>query len=66
MTNTVVETNPVPIIGWDSYIPYNFEIIGEFLRQHNIIPNWIDSNSTFGWIDEESGKWTGEIGKVKD
>ena len=65
VTNTVVKTNPVPINGGSSYIPYDFEIIGEFLRQHNIIPTWIDSNFTFGWYDEESGKWTGEIGKVR-
>ena len=64
MTKTVVETNPVPINGWSSSIPYDFEIIGEFLRQQNIIPTWINSNFTFGVYDEESGKWTGEIGKV--
>ena len=64
MTNTVFERNPVPINGWYEYIPWDFEIIGEFLRQNNIIPTWIDSNDTWGWYDEESGKWTGEIGKV--
>ena len=63
-TNTIVETNLEPIDD-ESSIPYYFEVIGEFLRQHNIIPTWIDSNFTFGWYDEESGKWTGEIGKVR-
>ena len=63
-TNTVVDTNTRPINGWYTYISRDFEIVGEFLRQHNIIPTWIDSNFTFGWYDEESGKWTGEIGKV--
>ena len=64
VTNTVVEISPAPLKGY-SYIPYDFEIIGEFLRQNNIIPTWIDCNNTFGWHDEESGKWTGEMGKVR-
>ena len=63
-TNTIVETNLEPIDD-ESSIPYDFEVIGEFLRQHNIIPTWIDCNYTFGWYDEELGKWTGEIGKVR-
>ena len=64
VTNTLIEINPRPINGWSSSIPFEFEIIGEFLRQHNIIPNWIDCNYTYGWYDEEAGNWTGEIGKV--
>ena len=63
--NTLVESSPTPIKDLYSYIPQDFEIIGEFLRQHNIIPTWIDCNETFGWYDEEAGNWTGEIGKVR-
>ena len=63
-TNTIVKDPPVPINEGYSLIPYDFEIIGEFLRQQNIIPTWIDCNFTYGWYDEESGNWTGEIGKV--
>ena len=62
-TNTLVEYKPVPINTY--FIPFDFEIIGEFLRQHNILPNWIDCNYTNGWYDEELSKWTGDIGKVR-
>ena len=62
-TNTLVEYKPVPINTY--FIPFDFEIIGEFLRQHNIKPNWIDCNYTNGWYDEELSKWTGDIGKVR-
>ena len=67
-TNTVIlppTHYPLPIKGWNAQISFDFEIIGEFLRYHNIIPTWIDCHYTFGWYDEESGKWTGEVGKVR-
>ena len=65
VSNTLVKYKPAPIKGWETYISHNFEIIGKFLRHYTIIPTWIDCRYTFGWFDEESGNWTGEIGKVR-
>ena len=48
-----------------SAIPYDFEIIGSFLINYNIIVNkWIDCNNTAGIFDYETGKWTGAVGQV--
>ena len=44
-------------------IPYDFEILEKFFKNKNI--NWINCNYTFGWYDDESGRWTGAVGKVK-
>ena len=45
------------------YIPYDFEILEIFFE--NKIINWINCNYTWGWYDDESGRWTGAVGKVK-
>ena len=46
-------------------LPYDFEIIGSFLMNYNIIVNkWIDCNDTAGIFDNETGKWTGAVGQV--
>ena len=52
------------IVGVSSYIPDNDEILLKFFLNNNIIINWIDCNYTWGWFDDETGKWTGAIGKV--
>ena len=67
VTNTLVKFEPLPIKGTGglgTLISNHFEIVGEFLNQNNIVPTWIDALSTYGWFDEKTGKWTGEIGKV--
>ena len=46
-------------------IPQQYEIIGGFITQNNINPTWISANKVFGYLDKETGKWTGEIGKVR-
>ena len=47
-------------------LPYDFEIIGSFLINYNIIVNkWIDCNDTAGIFDNGIGKWTGAVGQVK-
>ena len=55
-----------PIKGWYSYIPKNWEIIKPFLDHYSLNPNWIDCNYTWGWLDEETGTWTGAVGKVRN
>ena len=48
-----------------SAIPFDFEIIGSFLLNYNIIVNkWIDCNNTGGIYNYETGKWTGAVGQV--
>ena len=46
-------------------IPQQYEIIGGFITQNNINPTWISANKVFGYLDKDTGKWTGEIGKVR-
>ena len=46
-------------------IPYDWEILGSFFSTHDIVPVWTDCHSTWGWYDEESGKWTGAVGTVR-
>ena len=41
-----------------------WEVLSKFFSLHNIEPNWLDCNYTYGWYDEELGGWTGCVGKV--
>ena len=64
-TMTMVETPAVmPVEGWYSFIPYDWEIIKAFLDQHNLTPIWIDCEQDWGVLDEETGTWTGAVGMV--
>ena len=65
VNNSMVEYPPYIMEGEFPYIPYDYEIIGPFLFNHNIIVNkWIDCNDTYGIFDNETGKWTGAVGQV--
>ena len=44
-------------------IPYDFEILEIFFKNKNI--NWINCFYDWGWYDDEAGRWTGAVGKVK-
>ena len=46
------------------YIPRDWEILATFFKNYNIIPVWINCHFNPGVYDEESGKWTGAVGKV--
>ena len=48
-----------------SRIPYEFEVLKPFFQNNNISVNWINCNWTWGWYDDETGTWTGAVGKVK-
>ena len=61
---SMVEYPVKPITGKSSNIPHEYEILSSFLENHHITPTWINCNYTFGNFDEETGHWTGAVGKV--
>ena len=50
---------------WRSQIPREWEIIKSFLEQYSLSPTWIDCKKVWGDLDEETGTWTGAVGKVR-
>ena len=52
------------IIHPDFYLPYDYEILSIFFKHYNIKTNWINCNYTWGSFDNETGKWTGLVGRV--
>ena len=43
---------------------YDWEVFSKFFSAHNIEPNWLDCNYSYGSYDEDLGGWTGCMGKV--
>ena len=60
----LVEFPVKPVTGEEDYIPYEYEILKPFFEIYNITPTWVDCNFTWGLFDEETGHWTGAVGKV--
>ena len=52
------------ITGRYSNMPYDWEVLSKFFSIHNIKPNWLDCDNSFGHYDDELGGWTGCVGKV--
>ena len=52
------------IYGKYSALSYDWEVLSKFFSIHNIEPNWLDCEWSWGWYDEELGGWTGCMGKV--
>ena len=52
------------INGKMSTMSYDWEILSKFFTIHNIEPNWVHCNQTWGSYNEELGGWTGCVGKV--
>ena len=50
------------LLNGDSMLLYDFEILEIFFEDKII--NWINCNFTWGWYDDETGRWTGAVGKV--
>ena len=69
VNNSMVEYPPfiqsINVKGLFSYILYDFEILEIFFKSYVIAVNWIDCNYTWGWYDDETGRWTGAVGKVR-
>ena len=53
---------PSPCI--HTQISEGWEVLSKFFTIHNLEPNWLDCNYTWGWYDEDLGEWTGCMGKV--
>ena len=45
-------------------ISEDWEVLSKFFSTHNLEPNWLDCNYTWGWYDEDLEEWTGCMGKV--
>ena len=65
VSQTMVEVPVRPMEGWSQF-SRDWEIIKPFLDHYSLTPTWIDCNFTWGWIDEETGTWTGAVGKVRN
>ena len=52
------------LYGEISKMSFDWEVLYNFFAIHNIEPNWLDCNYTYGWYDEDLGGWTGCMGKV--
>ena len=52
------------LVGRYSWIAMDWEILSIFFKNYNVIVKWINCNSTYGIIDDETGKWTGLVGQV--
>ena len=52
------------MLGVYSNLAFDWEIFSKFFSLHNIEPNCLNCNYTWGWYDEELGGWTGCLGKV--
>ena len=65
VNNSLVEFPLFIIEGTKPFIPLDWEIIGSFLLNYNVIvKKYIDCNKTAGIFDYETGKWTGAVGQV--
>ena len=63
VNNSMVEYPANIQEGESTVIAYDFEILEKFFKNKNV--NWINCNFTWGWYDDETGRWTGAVGKVK-
>ena len=50
--------------GTTSEISHNWEIFNKFFSIYNIDPIWLNCQGVWGNYDEETGAWTGCMGKV--
>ena len=41
------------------------EVLISFFASQKLIPSWTNANFTWGWLDEETGLWTGACGLVR-
>ena len=54
----------VCIHGVETKMSEDWEVLSKFFSIHNLEPNWLDCNFTWGWYDGDLGEWTGCMGKV--
>ena len=62
-----MEPFPVrPKKGEYTKIPRDWEIIKPFLDHYSLNATWVDCEFTQGVFDNNTGTWTGAVGKVKN
>ena len=63
--SSLLEKPPQSFIHGDKpSMAFNWEVLTRFFSTHNIEPNWLDCDGSWGYYDEELGRWTGCVGKV--
>ena len=60
----MIEYPVYPVTGEYDKIPWDYEILSSFFENYHITPTWINCYYTWGVFDEETGHWTGAVGKV--
>ena len=48
-----------------SAVAHDWEILETFFSNYHLQPTWINCNHVYGWIDPDTGNWTGAMGKVQ-
>ena len=63
--NTLLPYPEVDIVGGKaSYVSQEWEVLYKFFDTHNIEPQWLNCHFSWGYYDEEDGRWTGCMGTV--
>ena len=63
--NSLTSTPPQSFMkGQESWMSQTWEVLSKFFSLHNIEPNWLNCDFSWGGYDEELGGWTGCMGKV--
>ena len=62
--NSLTSTPPQSFREGNAWISHLWEVFSIFFSHHNIEPNWLDCNWSWGSYDEDLGGWTGCMGKV--
>ena len=65
-TQIMVEYTLSPEKGVLSQMALDWEIIKPFFDHYSLTPTWVNCNNTYGVLDEETGTWTGAVGKVRN
>ena len=66
LVNNTMKERPLLIeTGSSNSLPSEEEIMSLFFDHNNIVPHWINCNYTWGWLDTETGHWTGAVGQVQ-
>lgn len=63
-SNSMVKYPPSIVKGPLSNIPYDWEILDRFFKNHKITPSWINCNYTWGTYIASKGQWNGAVGQV--
>ena len=67
INNVTGEMVKYPVNPYVSYagIAWEWEIQGAFFEYHNIKPQWINCNFTWGTLNYTTGQWSGAVGLIQ-